>query len=115
VTMRVPGADNAVISREKIVDYLLNFDHPEGASKARVLARAGFDAARPEELENALRKQHLTRNARRGKPSPFGEKYEITEYLTGPEGSVRATSVWIVRVGEFFPRLITLIPERKEE
>ncbi len=108
---QIPGADRALISKEKIVRYLLNFDHPDGASKARVLAHAGFDAAKPDEFEQVLRQQHLCGEARPGKPSPFGRKYEIARPLTGPAGSVMITSVWIVRTGESFPRLITIIPE----
>ncbi|MFH1919306.1 MAG: DUF6883 domain-containing protein [Planctomycetota bacterium] len=112
--MRIPGAERALISEEKIVRYLLNIDHPDGASKARVLAHAGFDATCPEELEWALRKQHLSADAREGAPSAFGAKYEITRSLSGPKGSIMATSVWMIRHGESFPRLITLIPEPKE-
>ena len=108
---QIPGADRAFISEQKIVQYLLNLDHPDGASKARVLAHAGFDVARPDELEHALRQQHLSGNARQGGPSPFGKKYEITRPLNGPAGSVMVTSVWIVRTSESFPRLITIIPE----
>ena len=112
--MLIPGAEHALISEEKTVRYLLNPDHPDGASKARVLARAGFDATRPDELEHALRSQHLSANARHGKPSPFGKKYEITRSLSGPDGTVMVTSVWIVRHRESFPRLITIIPEATE-
>jgi len=110
-TERIPGADHALISEDKIVRYLLNFDHPDGASKARVLAHAGFDAANPNILERAIRQQHLSGGAREGRRSPFGKKYEITRPLTGPAGSVMMTSVWMVRTGESFPRLITIIPE----
>lgn len=112
--MQIPGAERALISKEKIVRYLLNLDHPDGASKARVLGHAGFDSTRPEELEQALREQHLSIDAREGSPSPFGAKYEITQLLSGPKASIMATSVWMIRHGESFPRLITLIPERKE-
>ena len=112
--MRVPEAEHALISEDKIVRYLLNLDHPDGATKARVLAHAGFGAARPGELEQALRTQHLSANARRGRPSPFGAKYEITRPLTGPTGTVMVTSVWMVRHGESFPRLITVVPEERE-
>jgi len=49
--MRIPGADRAIISREKIVRYLLNLDHPDGGSKAVVPEHAGYSARRPEELE----------------------------------------------------------------
>jgi len=112
--MRIPGADRAIISREKIVKYLLNLDHPDGRSKAAVLVHAGFSADRPEELEHALRTQHLSLTARKGKPSAFGEKQEIVGPLTGPAGRVMVRSIWIIRPGESVPRLITLIPEKQE-
>jgi hypothetical protein len=113
--MRIPAVERAFISREKIVGYLLNPDHPDGASKARLLAEAGFDATRPEQLEQALTAQHLSGDAREGRPSPFGKKYEVTGPLSGPQGSVMATSVWRIRYGESFPRLITLIPEPRAQ
>lgn len=109
--MRIPAADQAIIAIEKVVDYLLNVDHPDGGSKARVFAHAGFSMDRPEEFEKALREQHLTRDAQPGKDSPFGNKYEITAYLIGPTGEVLVTSVWMIRHGEAFPRLITVVPE----
>jgi hypothetical protein len=111
--MRIPAAERAIIPFEKLADYLLDIDHPDGGPKARLFAAvAGFSADRPEEFERALR-QHLTREAQSGKASPFGQKYEITGPLEGPEGSVRVTSVWIIRYGEETPRLITVVPKDK--
>jgi len=92
--MYLPDADHAIIFREKLVQYLLNLDHPDGASKAVVLGHAGFSADRPEELELALRTQHLSFVAKRGKHSEFGQKYEIVGPLTGPSGLVMARSIW---------------------
>lgn len=112
--MKIPGAEHALISTEKLVCYLLNPDHPDGASKAKVLGHAGFDATHPQELELALRNEHLSSDARLGKSSPFGTKYEASGPLTGPRGSVMVTSVWMIRHGESFPRLITLIPKPGE-
>ena len=109
--MQIPCAEQALVAIEKLTDYLLNVDHPDGGPKARVLAHAGFRAEAPEEFEQALRQQHLTRDARLGKPSLFGRKYEITGRLTGPSGEVFVTSVWIIRHGETVPRLITVVPE----
>jgi hypothetical protein len=108
--MRIPSAADALIASEKIVDYLLNVDHPDGGPKARVLLSAGFDRDRPGESERALREQHLTRDARPGKPSPFGTKYEITGALQGRRGSVVVESIWIIRHGETMPRLVTVVP-----
>ncbi len=109
--MRIPDADHAIISREKIVAYLLNPDHPDGGSKAVVLEHAGFSLQHPEELEQALRTQHLSSEAEQGKPSAFGRKYEVVGELRGPVDRVTMRSVWIIRHGESAPRLITLVPE----
>jgi hypothetical protein len=111
--MRIPFAKQAVIPIEKLVDYLLDVHHPDGGPKARVFAHAGFSAEAPEEFEQALRDQHLTQEARLGKLSPFGTKFENTGRLTGPDGEVFVTSVWIIRHGETAPRLITVVPEHE--
>jgi hypothetical protein len=110
--MRIPNADGAIIAREKIVEYLLNLDHPDGGSKAALLTHCGFSADRPSELENALREQHLPLEARAGKPSAFSEKFEIIGPLVGPLDRVMVRSIWIIRHGERVPRLITLVPEQ---
>ena len=111
--MLIPGADHAIVSREKLVEYLLNLDHPDGGTKAAVLARAGFSVDRPEALEHALRTQHLCLGANKGKPSEYGDKYDIIAPLTGPTGRVTVRSIWIIRHGERVPRLITLVPEKQ--
>ena len=111
--MRIPNADSAIISREKIVQYLLNVDHPDGGPKAALLARVGFSVDCPQELENALREQHLPSEAKEGKPSAFGKKFEIVGALTGPVGRVVVRSIWIIRHGEHVPRLSTLVPEKQ--
>jgi hypothetical protein len=110
--MRIPNAEHAIIAEEKIARYLLNLEHVDGASKARILTSAGFHADDPRQLERALREQHLSLEAENGKPSPFGIKYEIMGSLTGPNGSVLVKTIWMINFGESFPRLITLIPEK---
>jgi hypothetical protein len=41
---KLPNADKAIIEREKIVDYLLNPEHPIGSKKARYFCQFGFSA-----------------------------------------------------------------------
>lgn len=49
-----------------------------------------------------------------GRRSSYGRKYEILGLLTGPNGSTAwVRTIWIVRVGETAPRLVTLIPAEK--
>ncbi len=40
--MKLPNANNLIVEREKIVDYLLNPAHRYGASKARFFSQFGF-------------------------------------------------------------------------
>jgi hypothetical protein len=42
VTVKLPGADKAVVSREKIVDYLHDAAHPDNGGKAEFFAQLGF-------------------------------------------------------------------------
>jgi hypothetical protein len=43
--------------------------------------------------------------------SAFGQKYEVDGILRGPSGrEARVTTIWIVKNGEDFPRLVTVYP-----
>ena len=52
--MRLPNADELVVEREKIVDYLLNADHQAGATKAAFFDHFGFRIEEWEALAGAL-------------------------------------------------------------
>jgi len=61
-----------------------------------------------------LREQILSHDAQPGRPSPYGQKYEILGPLTGPNGkNAWVRTIWIVLTGETAPRLVTLIPAEK--
>lgn len=109
--MKLP-ADSAVISPEKLRDYILSPTHPDGRGKAGYLSRLGYSQLDWLQLAHDLRVQHLTLDVVPGRLSLYGTKYEIVGELTGPNGATgRIRSVWIVRHGEAAPRLVTLIPE----
>ncbi len=52
--MKLPNWENALVSREKVVDYLMCFSHEEGCPKAVFFSRFGFTAAEWETLAEAL-------------------------------------------------------------
>ena len=108
------SADDAVIPAEKLRDYILDRMHPDGRAKAEYLGRVGYSAAKWRRLEGDLRDLLRTSEARPGRVSPYGEKYEILGSLTGPNGGTAwVRSIWIMRTGETAPRLVTLIPEAR--
>ena len=93
---------------------MLSAIHRDGRPKAQFLARLGYSRGDWGRLAADLRGQHLILEALPGKPSPYGHKYEILGSLTGPNGATAwIRTVWIVRIGERDPRLVTLIPEEK--
>ena len=102
-----------IIVPEKLRDYLLNFNNPEGKPKARFLKAMGYERKNWQVLENDLRKQHLSVEASLGKKSIYGTKYEIFAPIMGPNSKKRwLRSIWMIRHGESIPRFITLIPEK---
>ncbi len=106
----LPGADEAVVSGEKLRGYALNPEHPTGKAKARVF-RSALDIG-PADSE-FLRAQILDRiresavTAIRPNP-PWGLEYEVILSIDGRNGeSRRVVTGWLVAAEEA-PRLITL-------
>ena len=109
--MKLPNADNLVVEREKILDYLLNTTHPYGASKARFFARFGFQAEEWQQLAQALRHHGQTHEVKRAQETGFGPRYQVEGRLGAPDGrSPRVRSIWQLDHGEVAPRLITAYP-----
>lgn len=53
--MKLPNAENAVVEREKIVEYRLNAAHPDNGGKAKFFEGLGFRRDQWERLAQALR------------------------------------------------------------
>ncbi len=108
----LPNKEYAIIEPIKLKDYILSPIHPVGKYKANFFKQAGYTYENWEIFEKDIREQHLLNNdAKEGKFSSFGKKYEITAPLKGPNTfNIIVTSVWIILNGEEIPRLITLIP-----
>lgn len=63
------SAKTTIIAAAKLRDYLLNFENPDGESKARFLAEMGYERKNWQVLESDLRMQHLSVEATRGRDS----------------------------------------------
>lgn len=106
--------DKTYIDSRKLIDYLLNPAHPEGATKSQYLREMGYNQENYQILEADLRSQHLPLDVQPGKVSNYGVKYEIVAPLFGPNGEMRIVrSVWMIRKNDTFARLITLVPEKR--
>jgi hypothetical protein len=107
----LPAADLAYIDQAKIRDYLLSSVHPVGRFKAVVFQALGCEAERWEKLRDDLLVLARKTEAVAGQASTFGQKYEVSGTLIGPNGrEARFTCVWLASVDGGAPRFITAFP-----
>ena len=113
MTGRLPNAAQAFVDLAKITEYLLAPDHPDAEGKAEYFSGLGFSVDAPEALV-----QFLIAHADLGVlaetiPTSRGMKYVVEGPIACPDGRVASLrTVWFVRHGEDFPRLVTAYPLR---
>lgn len=113
--MQLPNAIVAEVSREKVVGYLLNPEHPDGAGKAAFFFAAGFRVDGWEELAIAFKDLAERVPVARSVDSPHGAKYIVDGEINTPRGQmVSVRTVWIIDRGHDNPRLVTAYPLRQE-
>lgn len=110
--MKLPFAENAVIDDAKLISYCLSPDHPRGKHKARLFnLLLGLEIADAFRLRNVLLDIAKSHEATPGKRNEFGQYYEIRFEMPGKTGRmVNMLSIWIIRNGEEFHRLVTVYP-----
>lgn len=109
--MSLPNSDRAVIDPAKVRDYLLSETHPVGRFKAAFFFALGYSTDRWELLRDDLLSLARDRPSSLGKPSAFGQTYQVDGILTGPSGrSAGMRTVWVVRATEDSPRFVTAFP-----
>ena len=109
--MKLPNAELAVVEHGKIVGYLLNSIHPQGASKARFFARFGFRLEEWKVLAIALEEHGRQNEVVVTRETGFGPRYEVKGELNTPDGRrPQVCTVWQVDVDRIAPRLITAYP-----
>ena len=107
----LPGIERAFIDPAKVRDYLLSNVHPIGRFKAVVFATLGYRPDDWERLRDDLLALARDGDAAPGQISTYGQKYEVSGTLRGPNGrEVRFTSVWLQPVEGGVPRFITAFP-----
>jgi len=111
--MKLPNANMAVVSREKIADYLLNPVHPDNGGKAEFFMQLGFHRSQWESLATTLQALAQTAEVLRVSESPHGKKYVIVGQIETPSGkTVQVQTIWIVDKGLNVARLVTAYPRK---
>ena len=101
----------AIISPEKLRDYLLSAAHPIGRYKSTFFRSLGYSQDQWQALEQGLRAT-LSNEAQLSSGTEYGQKFTVRGVLSGPNGRAAAiVSVWIILTGETAPRFVTAYPE----
>jgi hypothetical protein len=109
--MKLPNSDKVHVAEEKVVAYLLNPIHPDGAPKAKFFSAVGFQVDQWNELADALRQLARDYSVTETVVTPHGEKYIVEGVLETPLGaSPMVRTVWIIDSGRQTPRLVTAYP-----
>jgi hypothetical protein len=106
--MKLPNGDHADLGT-KIEDYVLNPRHREGRHKARVFESVlGITMANRETLRKAIVSVAVNSDdAEALGDNGHGDLYVLRFPLETQHGNATILTVWIVRYGEDFPRLVT--------
>ncbi|WP_143132076.1 DUF6883 domain-containing protein [Methylobacterium sp. 174MFSha1.1] len=100
-----------LIDNQKISGYLLNIEHPHGASKAKYLMRFGFRPESPDALASAL-VEHALKNLPGLEVVPPGGSPKIVfeGVVAAPDGrDMPLRTVW-KRRAPFEMRFVTAVP-----
>lgn len=107
--MRMPNGVHAVVDIEKLRDYCLSSQHPEGRHKARVfLSALGMTSADADKLREIMLSAAAVNNeVSMTGADKYGCRYSLNDIVTLGSREALVRSAWIIKVGEDFPRLVS--------
>ncbi len=109
--MKLPNSDKVVISREKLIDYILSETHSTGRFKARFFQALGFNRTNISFFETMLRTLANSEEINKVITSDYGTKYIIDGKVNTPSGkTIRLRTIWIIEKVQKRPRFITVYP-----
>ncbi len=106
--MKLPNGGGAIVEMEKLQGYCLSRTHPAGRHKARVFeSTLGLTASNADVLYTALQRAAREDDAKVGTSDQYGVHDTIDFRLERNGKTAMIRSSWILRSGEFVPRLTT--------
>jgi hypothetical protein len=112
--MKLPNYEQVVITREKIVDYLLSETHRDGRHKAAFFKKFVFMVTEWDRTAWALREHAAEHDVTRVETSPYGQRYVIEGVICSLDGrDPFIRTIWFIETGEEMPRFVTAYPVRR--
>ena len=104
----LPNYQSAIVDIEKLRDYCLNMQHPRGKNKARVFQSIlDINQSNAESLKSQILAQIAWNKAIDGVSDDYGDRYIVPLIISNLDRQAEVITVWIIKRGEDFPRLIT--------
>ena len=112
--MKLPNYEQVVITREKIVDYLLSDIHRYGRHKAAFFKRFGLAVTEWDRAAWVLREHAGERDVTRVEPSPYRQRYTIEGIVRSPdERNPFIRTIQFIETAEETPQFVTAYPVRR--
>jgi len=109
--VKLPHRNNVLISREKLVQYILSETHALGRFKAKFFQSLGFNKTNVHLFEESLRTIAKFKDVKDVISSPYGTKYVLDGRVKTPTGKiVKLRTVRIIEKGQNRPRFVTTYP-----
>lgn len=106
--MRLPNSERAIVDIRKITDYILNATHVRRRHKARAFRETlSIDYADAEWLQVAILQGIQANEALEMTADEFGSRWRVDMPMVRHQDTIVVRTVWIMRPGEDFPRLVT--------
>jgi hypothetical protein len=113
--MKLPNAENAFISDEKLNLYCLSPEHVEGHHKAYLFSNLlGFDRNNPDDFRSLLHQIIDTEEVADNWTNEYGILFHVDSMLVRPERTFRIRTIWIIRENENFPRFVSCYLKRRK-
>jgi hypothetical protein len=110
----LPNVDRAFVDPRKLTAYLLSPAHKLGAAKATFFESFGFTLDMWPDLRDAMLLHARSGAVVDTSSTVYGQVYEVNGRLETPDGrNPFVLVVWMIRIGEDFPRLVTAVPSRE--
>jgi hypothetical protein len=107
-SVRLPGADRAILDARKLRDYLLSPAHPRGRHKARLLRAAlGLGPEDADWLAGAILAGVQTAGAVPDGEDRWGHRWRVDMSIERHGHRAVLRSAWLMRPGESAPRFVT--------
>ena len=108
---KIPNPDQAVVSMQKLTQYLLSETHAVGKAKAKFFRSQGYNENNAGLLADGLIFIANSEEIKKEVASPYGVKYIIDGNLITPnKNEISIRTVWVIESHDNRPRFVTAYP-----